>query len=145
MEKYGIRKLWLGRYFYALGRVSHGTLIARNPDIFEKMDITDIASESSLMVRFMGKSNIVNSNHDTWRRFRKVLSPAFRQIPKGVFEECVELMITEWDKLKKDDDGQILVNVHEHFSRLTVDVLGKALLGYDFQVSIDVIPLSSSS
>lgn len=100
-------------------------MLAKHPDIFEKASLGKVVPHT-LALTFIGMENVVNSNGETWKRFRKVMNPAFRQIPPlDVFQRCTDVLMAEWEKVPRDHEECFNVNVHNWMSRLTMEVLGK--------------------
>lgn len=125
MQKYGVQKLWIGIYIISLGRASHARLVAKHPEIFEKRNTDDVLPRTIGSYLF-GSDNVALSNGEVWRKYRKVMNPAFRLVPPmDVFEQCTEVMLEEWSKIWKDHTGEFKVDVHDWFGKLTLDVLGR--------------------
>ncbi|ORZ15229.1 cytochrome P450 [Absidia repens] len=95
-------------------------------DIFPKSKINQ-GDDGSLMYRFIGGDNILMLNGDDWKRHRKIANPAFtRAMPVKLFGELTTTMFKAMDGLGKK------IDVLDLFSRVTIDTIGKAGFGFDF-------------
>ncbi|CAG8623919.1 19722_t:CDS:2 [Gigaspora margarita] len=81
---------------------------------------------NSLIARYYGV-NVVHSNGIDWQRYRKICNPAFKSLPMHFFIETGDKLM---DMLEKIDNKPI--EVRDLMHRFTLDVLGKAAFGIDF-------------
>ncbi|RUP46398.1 cytochrome P450 [Jimgerdemannia flammicorona] len=89
-----------------------------------------VAERSGLTARLFGRSSIVFRNGDHWKRHRKIANPAFhRSMPVQLFGTLTQALFK-----KVEADGN-RIDVHDYMQRFTLDVIGKASFGFDFQVS----------
>ncbi|RUP50861.1 cytochrome P450 [Jimgerdemannia flammicorona] len=99
----------------------HGILVMFSTD----------AENSSLTARLFGRSNIVFQNGDHWKRHRKIANPAFhRSMPVQLFGALTQALFKKFEA-----DGN-RVDVHDYLQRFSLDAIGKAGFGFDFN-SID--------
>ncbi|CAG8756710.1 1916_t:CDS:2, partial [Funneliformis caledonium] len=80
----------------------------------------------SLLASYYG-TNVVFSNGDVWKRHRYIINPAFKSLPMHLFDETALKLLKVIEKV---DNGPIEVKDLMH--RLTLDVLGRAAFGFDF-------------
>lgn len=79
------------------------------------------------MAKFLG-TNIVTTNGDAWKRQRKVANPAFHEIDTNSFNECAAILV---DAIASDAKKGP-VKTLSMMQRVTLDVLGKAAFGFEF-------------
>ncbi|KAI8336744.1 cytochrome P450 [Chlamydoabsidia padenii] len=103
-------------------------------DIFPKLDQS--SASGSIVYRLVGVSNIVFETSEVkWKRHRKLANPAFhRSMPIKLFGETAQKLFTLLDKEQSND---FTVNVGELFNRVTLDVIGRAGFGFDFNAIAD--------
>ncbi|KAL1924051.1 uncharacterized protein VTP21DRAFT_7086 [Calcarisporiella thermophila] len=101
--------------------------VLHRADNFPKRDFSqDNRLKHHLFSKFAG-TNIVMVNGETWRRYRKVVNPAFhRSWDTQVFGGCVEVLDQVIEKNLDCFDSA------KAFQGLTLDILGKALFNYNF-------------
>ncbi|KAG2187287.1 hypothetical protein INT44_004972 [Umbelopsis vinacea] len=98
-------------------------------DDFEKSPI--FAKQDSLFNKFMGKENIVLLNGSVWKKHRLIANPAFhRSMPVKLFGRLCEKMMLRFEK---EGDGLVNVDVANFLQRFTLDAIGLAAFGYDFE------------
>ncbi|CAG8539253.1 13865_t:CDS:10, partial [Funneliformis caledonium] len=126
LEKEGIGKFWFNGVWYIVT-----TDLELTKDVFSKTDLypKTLLNESdpgSLLADYYG-TNLIISNGDVWKRHRHIASPAFKSLPMHVFDETAVKLLKVIEKV---DNGPIEVKDLMH--RLTLDVLGRAVFGFDF-------------
>ncbi|KXN66521.1 hypothetical protein CONCODRAFT_126715 [Conidiobolus coronatus NRRL 28638] len=88
--------------------------------------------KSSTIEKLFGPSQVVSNNGDEWKRHRKIINPIFNQTwNTQLFGSCAQDVIDEWTK----EDGKD-VKVGDLIQRMTLDVFGKAIFDYNFNVII---------
>ncbi|CAO3650329.1 unnamed protein product [Cunninghamella blakesleeana] len=86
----------------------------------------------TLIHRYMGGDSILSLNGDDWRRHRKIANKAFNQsMPIKLFGE---LTLDMFDTIETIGST---VNVIDLFQRLTIDVIGLASFGFNFNSLVD--------
>ncbi|RUS29590.1 hypothetical protein BC938DRAFT_480471 [Jimgerdemannia flammicorona] len=105
------------------------TAITPHQDDFPKMT-TGSNRPDDLISRFFG-TNLVSSNGVTWRRQRRIANPAFhRGWNTEIFAERAGVLV---ENIRRAiTTGEDEVEMVDMFQRLTLDVLGKAVFGYNF-------------
>ncbi|KAG2219787.1 hypothetical protein INT45_008878 [Circinella minor] len=99
------------------------------PDLFPKSESTN-GVKGTLIERYVGGPNIVFLSGPDWKRHRKIANPAFhRALPVKVFGNLTQTMF------KVIDEGP--VDVTDLFTRLTLDAIGTAGFGFNFNALID--------
>jgi len=77
--------------------------------------------------RLLGSNNIIFQNGDHWKRHRKIANPAFhRSLPVKLFGNLTQKL---FEKFEADGNH---IDVHDYMQRYTLDVIGKAGFGFDF-------------
>ncbi|KAI9469994.1 MAG: cytochrome P450 [Benjaminiella poitrasii] len=95
-------------------------------DLFPKADILG-GAKNTLVGRFMDGDNILFSNGHVWKSQRMIANPAFRRsMPVNLFGKLVVDLFEEIDKMKEP------VDIPEIMERWTLDAIGKAGFGFDF-------------
>ncbi|CAB4414956.1 unnamed protein product [Rhizophagus irregularis] len=126
LEKDGIGRFWFNKEWVLLVTdLDLAKDIVTKSDLYAKATLEE-SFPGSLLSKFYG-TNVVMSNGDVWRRHRRIANPAFKNLPKHVF---VESTIKLLNVMEKFDNQPIEVKNLMH--RLTLDVLGKAAFGFDF-------------
>ncbi|KIJ28943.1 hypothetical protein M422DRAFT_235454 [Sphaerobolus stellatus SS14] len=87
--------------------------------------------------RLLFGSSLLTSIGQEHARQRKILLPAFSQsVIRDIFPafmEVSEQLATKWTNLYQSaGEAPCVVNVHDWFSRLTLDAVGKGAFSYDF-------------
>lgn len=102
-------------------------------DDFPKILVKDFAP-NSFMNRLFG-TNVVFSNDALWKRHRKVVNPAFKKSwNPEIFADVAFKLCDQWDGSIKAHNGiDAQIEVSFWMGRLTLDALGMAVFGYDFQ------------
>jgi cytochrome P450 len=92
-----------------------------------------IERPESLENKFTGEHNIVRSNGDDWRRFRRPANPIFHQtFQTEMFAECVNNVLTVvTDRI--NDHGTKPFEVSDLMEFMTLDILGKGIFDFDFE------------
>ena len=137
-------RIWMVDWTYVFAEPEQARLILNNADLFPKKIRYEM--KGTLGESFMGLEHIAGANGDAWRRLRKILSPPFRKhFQVDVFQQCAEELCDHWEYMlaknkHKNRHGKAVmdIEVHAWMQRLTLDVLGRGLLGYDFQAMQDV-------
>ncbi|KAJ9079344.1 hypothetical protein DSO57_1036328 [Entomophthora muscae] len=92
---------------------------------FQKFIVSENFPRSAF-AKMMGV-NVLESNGDIWKRHRKAVSPPFKsQFEPEIFNSLSLQLIEALSESKSP------TNIHAYIQRLTIDALGKALLGVDF-------------
>ncbi|CAO3618725.1 unnamed protein product [Cunninghamella echinulata] len=101
-------------------------------DVFAKADLTE--NEGTLRQKHTGSNNIVMTHEpSTWKRHRMLVNPAFhRSMPLKLFSDLTNRLF----KVIDGSSGDTL-DVLSYMDRLTLDVIGKAGFGFDFNASYD--------
>ncbi|ORY94215.1 cytochrome P450 [Syncephalastrum racemosum] len=87
--------------------------------------------EGTLIHRFVGGPNIVFLSGHDWKRHRKIANPAFhRAFPVKMFANQTHDMFAAME-------GQDTFDVVDLFSRLTLDAIGRAGFGFNFNALRD--------
>ncbi|KAI8575219.1 hypothetical protein K450DRAFT_262806 [Umbelopsis ramanniana AG] len=109
------------------------TLLLRKDDFEKHQGI--VLQPESLFSKFIGTQNIVALNGSVWKKHRMIANPAFhRSMPVKLFGRLCEKMMTQFEK---EGDGINNVNVPMFLQRFTLDVIGLAAFGYDFEALDD--------
>ncbi|KAG2183246.1 hypothetical protein INT43_006250 [Umbelopsis isabellina] len=99
-------------------------------DDFLKSD-TFVGDKRFLAARLIGTQNILQLNGSAWKKHRMIANPAFhRHMPIKLFGTLCEKMMVQFEM---DGDGLSPVNIQEMMQRLTLDVIGLAGFGYNFE------------
>ncbi|GES99836.1 cytochrome P450 [Rhizophagus clarus] len=126
LEKEGIGKLWFnGQWTLTVTDVGLAKDIMTKTDLYPKHLLED-SHPRSLLTKFYG-TNVVLSNGDVWKRHRRVANPSFRNLPVHVFVESATKLLNIMEKIDNEP-----IEVKNLMHRLTLDVLGKAAFGFDF-------------
>ncbi|CAO3624112.1 unnamed protein product [Cunninghamella echinulata] len=98
-------------------------------DIFPKSTLD--TQKGTFLEQFAGTHNILFSNGQEWLKHRKLVNPAFhRSFPVKLFGESVQDLFDTWEK--KYPQNEFTLDVTEYFDRLTLQIIGKAGFGFDF-------------
>ncbi|KAJ1907103.1 hypothetical protein IWQ60_011929, partial [Tieghemiomyces parasiticus] len=93
---------------------------------------------NSMFRRFVGNSLAFAHSRD-WRRIRRMVSPAFHQAsPAQIMGDTVRRMfaalVRDFPSLRVGTNGQACtVAMDAYLGRLTMDILGRTVYGYDFR------------
>ncbi|KAG2187286.1 hypothetical protein INT44_004971 [Umbelopsis vinacea] len=94
-------------------------------------DQQPLKNEDSLAFKFIGGENIIALNGPVWKKHRMIANPAFhRSMPVKLFGRLSEKMMLQFEK---EGDGLENVNVPNFLQRFTLDIIGLAAFGYDFE------------
>ncbi|CAO3631542.1 unnamed protein product [Cunninghamella blakesleeana] len=105
-------------------------LLLRN-EIYPK-STKNWGAPGSLLNRYMGGDSILSLNGDEWKRHRKIANRAFNQsMPIKLFSELTLEMFNTIERTGST------VNVIDLFQRLTIDVIGLASFGFNFNSLVD--------
>ncbi|KAI9304538.1 cytochrome P-450 cyp509A1 [Cunninghamella echinulata] len=106
-------------------------------DVFPKFDLSKLAAEKdSFLVQFFGLNNILATNGAEWLKHRKLTNPAFhRSLPAKLFGETVQGLFKIWDNAY--DDKPFEIDINHYTERATLDIIGKAGFGFDFNAVAD--------
>ncbi|KAG2172498.1 hypothetical protein INT44_006671 [Umbelopsis vinacea] len=131
LEDQGIGRAKMAGYdIIFLATPEYSRTVLTNNDMFLK-DTTETSPKYALVRKFFGGINLVFSNGDVWKRHRAVANPAFhRSWDTKLFGHCATEMSEQMDK---DMASEGSVEIHSMFQRLTLDALGLAAFGFDFQ------------
>ncbi|KAI9307943.1 cytochrome P450 [Cunninghamella echinulata] len=113
---------------YISDPVAAKTLLMKN-DIFPKTDdLLKALGDDNPIVQFFGTENVAIVNGEKWKNQRKIMNPAFhRSLPVNTFGQ---LMLTGIKNIENNDHQVFIL---DFFQRLTLDALGKGVLGVDFE------------
>ncbi|XP_041428968.1 cholesterol 24-hydroxylase isoform X2 [Xenopus laevis] len=94
-------------------------------------------------MRFMGKGLVTDKDHDHWYKQRRMMDPAFSRTYlmdlMGPFNEKAEELM---EKLSEKADGKNDTEMHNLFSRVTLDVIAKVAFGMELNsLNDDLTPL----
>uniref|UniRef100_A0A6I8Q9G2 Cholesterol 24-hydroxylase n=1 Tax=Xenopus tropicalis TaxID=8364 RepID=A0A6I8Q9G2_XENTR len=82
--------------------------------------------------RLMGKGLLTDRDYDHWHKQRRIMDPAFSRTYlmglMGPFNEKAEELM---EKLSENSDRKCEVNMHDMFSKVTLDVIGKVGFGME--------------
>ncbi|KAL9645361.1 hypothetical protein ABK040_002560 [Willaertia magna] len=97
------------------------------------------------MIAFMGKTNLVFVNGDNWKRQRSIINPAFYNIDRfsQLFWRKSTLCLDTLEKMLIDRNELIIHPAH-FSTRLTLDILGEAAFGYNFN-SLSTLILNTTN
>ncbi|KAG2183363.1 hypothetical protein INT43_006369 [Umbelopsis isabellina] len=111
-----------------------------NPNLIPQDDYPKsralVTDKTFLVAKLIGGQNIISLNGSPWKKHRMIANPAFhRHMPVKLFGNLCEMMM---DKFESESDGLSHVNVPALMqsnvgSRFTLDVIGQAGFGYDFE------------
>ncbi|GET03485.1 cytochrome P450 [Rhizophagus clarus] len=73
--------------------------------------------------------NLLLSNGDVWKRHRRIANPSFRNLPVHIFVESVMKLLNVMEKVDNEP-----IEIKNYMHRMTLDVLGRAAFGFDFNV-----------
>ncbi|KAH8555192.1 cytochrome P450 [Umbelopsis sp. PMI_123] len=105
------------------------TLFLRKDD-FQRTNLVALRREA-LAAKFAGPENIVTLNGDVWKKHRMIANPAFhRSMPVKLFGTLCEKMMVRFEE---EGDGLDSVDIPTLMQRFTLDVIGLAAFGYDFE------------
>ncbi|RUS12782.1 cytochrome P450, partial [Endogone sp. FLAS-F59071] len=103
-------------------------------ETFQKKGIFFGPTDSRLMARFLGSNNILFQNGLDWKRHRKIANPAFhRAMPVKLFGDLTQVL---FKRLEAEGNR---IDVHDYMQRFTLDVIGMAGFGFNFNVSYNTI------
>ncbi|GES99834.1 cytochrome P450 [Rhizophagus clarus] len=106
-------------------------------DIITKTDLypKSLLKESfpkSLLNQYYGE-NLLLSNGDvsleTSSTHRRIANPSFRNLPVHIFVESVMKLLNVMEKVDNEP-----IEIKNYMHRMTLDVLGRAAFGFDFNV-----------
>ncbi|KAI9299955.1 cytochrome P450, partial [Cunninghamella echinulata] len=105
-----------------------------NPDAFKQVLLK--SEDGSYFEKFIGFKNILTSTGSEWSKHRKLTNPAFhRSLPAKFFGETAQGLFKIWDNEYKDKPFE--VNINNMTERVTLDLIGKAGFGFDFNAVAD--------
>ncbi|NP_001027519.1 uncharacterized protein LOC613111 [Xenopus tropicalis] len=109
---------------------------------YSKNDIYDRVATLYGM-RFMGKGLVTDKDHDHWYKQRRIMDPAFSRTYlmdlMGPFNEKAEELM---ERLSEQADGKSDTEMHNLFSRVTLDVIAKVAFGMELNsLKDDLTPL----
>ncbi|KAG2195573.1 hypothetical protein INT47_001320 [Mucor saturninus] len=100
-------------------------------DLFPKFSIRE-GLQDTLFMKFINGENMILAHTEAWKSQRKVISPAFRRsMPTKVFGNCMQEMFEAMDQMGPTIDVSNLMR------KYTLDVIGKAGFGFDFNAIRD--------
>lgn len=114
----------LGEWYIMVSSVESARRIFSDLILFPKNIFA--LSKPNIFSKFLGV-NVIFSNGDIWKRHQKVVSsPLKRAFDSAIFGRLALNLI---DLINKQNE---IVKVHTIMQKLTIDALGKALMGLDF-------------
>ncbi|KAI8886510.1 cytochrome P450 [Backusella circina FSU 941] len=100
-------------------------------EIFPKKDLVT-GVEDALVIKFCSAENILLLNGHSWKSQRMITSPAFRRsMPVKLFGKQTVKLFQAMDKLDETVDWADLAQ------RFTLDIIGLAGFGYDFDATLN--------
>jgi cytochrome P450 len=101
-KKTKLSRWWLGSWFVFIHDAELSTILHSEREIFEKYISQEQKPRWNLPGQFFG-TNIVFSNGKEWRRFRKIINPAFHFNVvanfTNIFNTLSDRLIGEWNKI----------------------------------------------
>ncbi|KXN74933.1 cytochrome P450 [Conidiobolus coronatus NRRL 28638] len=130
LSKSGFAIVWVrGGWSLHISKPSAIKQILKNTRVFTKFRI----HPASLNRRFTGKRNIVRSDGEEWRRYRKPVNSIFIQsFCTKMFADCVKEALSVLEYRVNEFSGKPVV-VSDLMEYMTLDILGKGVFGYDFK------------
>ncbi|RIA94749.1 cytochrome P450 [Glomus cerebriforme] len=126
LEKEGIGKLWFnGEWTLTVTDLGLVKDIITKTDLYPKSLLGE-SFPGNLVTQYYG-DNVVFSNGDVWKRHRRIANPSFRNIPVHVFVESAIKLLNVMEKVDNEP-----IEIRNLMHGLTLDVLGKAAFGFDF-------------
>ncbi|RUS17576.1 cytochrome P450 [Endogone sp. FLAS-F59071] len=124
----------LGTDFVTIGSAELAREFLHDTDTFRKLTFSEDLGEKHLTTKFLGQTSVLLSNGNIWKRHRKIANPAFHKSwNTDVFGGVSARLGREVDRLTKEEGIDVGVEVHKLMQRLTLDALGLAAFGFDFQ------------
>ncbi|KAI8139672.1 cytochrome P450 [Fennellomyces sp. T-0311] len=100
------------------------------PEFATKMSLVGTFSEDSAIVQLVGKDNVAVSNGHLWKKQRKIMNPVFhRSMPVATFGNLMPKVFHIIDQTQSRDANVVAIQL---MHRLTLEVLGKAIFGFEF-------------
>ncbi|KAL0490647.1 cytochrome P450 [Acrasis kona] len=84
---------------------------------------------------FLGSENLALANGDIWKTQRHIINPAFYNINYfcPTFLDLTDKGLDAWSSMLASEPNDFLeVSPSSHITNITIDILGKTLLGVDF-------------
>lgn len=130
ISKNGFALVWIrGGWSLYISKPSAIKQALKYTRVFTKFKVHPV----SLNRRFTGKRNIVRSDGEEWRRYRKPVNPIFIQsFCTKMFADCVQEALNVLEYRANECEGK-LVAVSDLMEYMTLDILGKGVFGYDFK------------
>ncbi|KAI9307143.1 cytochrome P-450 cyp509A1 [Cunninghamella echinulata] len=98
-------------------------------DIFPKSSLD--SQRGTYVEQFTGSHNILFSSGHEWLKHRKIVNPAFhKSLPVKLFDESVQDLFDVWEE--NYPQNEFTLDVTKYFDRLTLQIIGKAGFGFDF-------------
>ena len=132
LEKYGPCYMkWLGVHNVNLADPTATRFLFQRTDIFQK-SLQENAPKNPLVSKWIGDASIVYVEGDQWKRQKKLISPAFHvdtlRAVAPLFSDVIDKFIGHYFEDKKSID----LNVHDAMIKFTLEILGTAIFGTEF-------------
>jgi cytochrome P450 len=107
--------------------------IALDSKTFPKHPMLTNPNKNSTLYRFQGL-NIVFADGQDWKSQRHVVNPAFGDLEQfyPVFQQYTDKILNKWADKVSTNGGKTLIPVMGEMTNFTIDVLGKAVFGIEF-------------
>ncbi|KAI8865399.1 cytochrome P450 [Ramicandelaber brevisporus] len=136
-ERYPLMRVFAGKWRVFVNRPHLAKTVFLEHKKVGKNKVSDFAPHS---LRVKTEAGIVASNtrDGSWQRHRQVSNPAFRRgWDLTVFGDCTREVLDAVRSFRAAHGSAAVVPMNDLLQRLTLDVLGKALFGYNFRAVVD--------
>lgn len=133
-------ELNFSRIFGFYGFLGKYTIVVKDPVMLKQIMIKDFDHfvnrdpfEHSEADKYLSKSLLL-SRGEKWKDMRSIVSPMFTSLKMkfmfGLLTEAVEDFINFYEEKALEKGGEIVLNTHEVFSRITADGISTTALGF---------------